>query len=162
MSNSDIIPNLLVTGASGNVGHELVKQLLASSPLTNQNVIAGVHTKNGAEKLSKYSGLKIVDLDYNKTDTITNAFRNVNSLFLLTIPNPDSIDSFVDLIKLAKHNGISYVVKLSVQETIDSAPNTWTFAQAGGENNRRIWNSAYFLMSYRVYAKLCNILRGHY
>jgi hypothetical protein len=45
MSNSDITPNLLVTGASGTVSHELVKQLLASSPLTNQNVIAGVHKK---------------------------------------------------------------------------------------------------------------------
>ncbi|MDF0681673.1 MAG: SDR family oxidoreductase [Candidatus Nitrosocosmicus sp.] len=125
MNNSDIIANLLVTGASGTVGHELVKQLLASPPhLANHNIIAGVHSKNGAEKLNNYSGLKIVDFDYSKSDTITNAFRNVNSLFLLTIPNPDSLDNFVDLINLAKNSGISYVVKLSVQETIDSEPKT--------------------------------------
>jgi uncharacterized protein YbjT (DUF2867 family) len=104
MNNSDTTPNLLVTSASGTVGNELVKQLLASPHLTNQNIITGVHSKNGAEKLSKYSGLKVVELDYNKPDTITNAFRNVNSLFLLTIPNPESIDNFADLIKLAKNN----------------------------------------------------------
>ena len=54
MDNSNVTPNLLVTGASGTVGHELVKQLLASTPLTNHNIIAGVHSKDGAEKLSNY------------------------------------------------------------------------------------------------------------
>ena len=124
MSNSDIIPNLLVTGASGTVSHELVKQLLASTPLTNHNIIAGVHSKEEAEKLSNYSGLKIVDLDYDKPDTVANAFRNVDNLFLLTIPNPDSMDNFTDVNNLAKDNGVSYIVKLSVQETIDSEPTT--------------------------------------
>ena len=112
MDNSVMMPNLLVTGASGIVGHELVKQLLASTPLTNQNIIAGVHSKDGAEIMSKYSGLKIVDLDYDKPDTVANAFRNIDSLFLLTMPNPDSIDNFADVIKLAMNNGISYIVKL--------------------------------------------------
>ena len=124
MDNSNVTPNLLVTGASGTVGHELVKQLLASTPLTNHNIIAGVHSKEGAEKLSNYSGLKIVDLDYDKPDTVANAFRNVDNLFLLTIPNPDSMDNFTDVINLAKDNGVSYIVKLSVQETIDSEPTT--------------------------------------
>ena len=62
--------------------------------------------------MSKYSGLKIVDLDYDKPDTVANAFRNIDSLFLLTMPNPDSIDNFADVIKLAMNNGISYIVKL--------------------------------------------------
>ncbi len=86
--------------------------------------MAGVHSKDGTEKLSNYSGLKIVDLDYNRPDTVASAFKNVNSLFLLTIPNHDSIDNFTEVIKLAKINGISYIVKLSVQETIDSEPKT--------------------------------------
>ena len=124
MDNSDITPNLLVTGASGTVGHELVKQLLASTPLTNHNIIAGVHSRDGAEKLSNYSGLKIVDLDYDKPDTVANAFRNVDNLFLLTIPNPDFMDNFAAVINLAKDNGVSYIVKLSVQETIDLEPKT--------------------------------------
>ena len=124
MNNSDITPKLLVTGATGTVSHQLVKLLLASSSLPNQTVIAGVHSKDGAKKLSKYSGLKIVNLDYNKSGTVANAFKNVNTLFLLTIPNPDSIDNFTDVIKLAKDKGISYIVKLSVQETMDLEPKT--------------------------------------
>lgn len=61
---------ILVTGTSGTVGTEVVRQLISSShssPSSDGRVIAAVHSKDKANKLrDEIKMVEIVDMDYNK------------------------------------------------------------------------------------------------
>jgi uncharacterized protein YbjT (DUF2867 family) len=56
----------------------------------------------------------IVDMDYNKRETIINAVNGIDKLFLLTLPRPDMSEITSSLINEAKKNNVEHVVKLSV------------------------------------------------
>ena len=112
---------ILVTGATGTVGSEVVKQLvssISSHSSSDQSIIrAAVHSQNKADKFGEYGGetVEIVHMDYNKPETIAAALHKVGKLFLLTLPsllNMTDISSKV--IREAKKNGVQYIVKLSV------------------------------------------------
>jgi uncharacterized protein YbjT (DUF2867 family) len=110
---------ILVTGATGTVGSEVVKQLVSSisSPSSSgQNVIrAAVHSQTKADKFRQYDEtVKIVNMDYNKPETIGAALDKVGKLFLLTLPSLNMTDISSKVISEAKKNGVQYIVKLSV------------------------------------------------
>jgi uncharacterized protein YbjT (DUF2867 family) len=112
---------ILVTGSTGNVGSVVVEQLvtqtfLSSSPSSSRHnrIRAAVHSQNKVDKLERYDSkeVEIVPLDYNKTETIASALKNVDKLFLLVNPAPHlSISSSV--IEEAKKNNIKHIVMLS-------------------------------------------------
>lgn len=81
-----MVETILVTGATGTVSSEVVKQLSFSG----QNVKAAVHTKSKADKFNYDKRIDIVSIDYNKPESIANAFRDVDNAFLLTPPSPDN------------------------------------------------------------------------
>jgi uncharacterized protein YbjT (DUF2867 family) len=69
---------ILVIGATGNVGSEVVEQLLKQTLLSSQHnrIKAAVHLQNKVYKLKKYNKeveIEFVSLDYNKAETIANA-----------------------------------------------------------------------------------------
>jgi len=101
---------ILVTGATGTVGSEVVKQLAS----LGQNVKASVHTQSKANKFKDQNGIDTVSIDFYKPETIADAFRYVDRVFLLTPPSPDMTNLYSTLITEAKKNDIKYIVKLSV------------------------------------------------
>jgi uncharacterized protein YbjT (DUF2867 family) len=101
---------ILVTGATGTVGSEVVKQLAS----LGQNVKASVHTQSKANKFKDQNGIDTVSIDFYKPETIADAFRHVDRVFLLTPPSPDMTNLYSTLITEAKKNDIKYIVKLSV------------------------------------------------
>ena len=113
---------ILVTGATGTVGSEVVKQL-ASSDQRGQSVIrAAIHSQNKADKFkSDNKTVEIVNFDYNKPDTIADALDHINTLFLVTLPTPNMANISSSLVKEAKKNGVKYIVKLSVMKA-DAEP----------------------------------------
>jgi uncharacterized protein YbjT (DUF2867 family) len=52
-------------------------------------------------------------LDYTKPETITNALKNVDKLFLQTLPVPQVADICFNVVEEAKKNDVDYIVKLS-------------------------------------------------
>lgn len=104
---------ILVTGATGTVGSEVVKQLVSTS--TNKIIRAAIHSKKRDDKIRQFAdkGVEIVELDYTKPETMTNALNVVDKLFLQTLPIPDSIDICSNIVKEAKKNDVTYIVKLS-------------------------------------------------
>jgi len=65
---------ILVTGAAGNVGTELVKQLSAAGAIFR----AGVHSNKRSDKIGTIpSRAQLIEIDYDKPETqeITSRFR---------------------------------------------------------------------------------------
>ena len=112
---------ILVIGATGTVGSEVVKQLVSSSSSSSyssdRNVIikAAIHSQNKADNFKEYNKtVQIVNMDYNKPETITDVLNRVDKLFLLTLPTHNSIDIYSNLVREVRKSGnINHIVKLS-------------------------------------------------
>jgi uncharacterized protein YbjT (DUF2867 family) len=116
---------ILVIGATGTVGSEVVKQLVSSS--SDQNVIrAVVHSQDKAEKFKQYKTVETVNMDYNNSETIAAALNQVDKLFLLTLPTLNVIEIYSNLVKQIRKyggGGINHIVKLSSMEA-ETGPET--------------------------------------
>ena len=117
---------ILVTGATGTVGSEVVKQLVSSSSsssLGKNDIIikAAIHSQNRANNFIQYNkSIQTVNVDYNRPETLADALNQVDRLFLLTLPAPD-MTVYSNLVKeISKYNGsINHVVKLSSMAAYD-------------------------------------------
>ena len=75
---------ILVTGATGTVGSEIVKQL--SRDASSYNIKAGVHSIENAKRVQQYDRVKAVQIDYDIQEGLETAFRGADKLFLHTPP----------------------------------------------------------------------------
>ncbi len=106
-----MVETILITGATGTVGSEVVKQL--SSNMTDINIKAAVHSIENAKKV-QYDKVEVVQIDYNKPETLKEAFKDADKLFLLTHPSPKSAEHESNLVTEAKKAGIRHIVKQSI------------------------------------------------
>jgi uncharacterized protein YbjT (DUF2867 family) len=104
--------SILVTGASGNIGSEVVKQLLGAAPAVS--IKAAVHSRQNVKNVKDGDRVKAVPIDYNESDTLREALKDVDKLFLLTpdVPNAHTLAS--NVVIEAKKAGIRHIVKQSV------------------------------------------------
>ena len=100
---------ILVTGATGTVGTEVVKQISS----LGHRVRAAIHTPNKAHKF-KGNTVDQVTIDYTRPETFHDALKDVDKLFLLTPISPNMGSNSSNLVKGAQQNGIKHIVKLSV------------------------------------------------
>ena len=100
---------ILITGASGNVGTELVKILTARGVALR----AMVRSPEAAQKIEARAGVEIVAGDFNDAATIARALAGIDRAFLLT-PSSEQAEAqqsaFVDV---ARRAGVQHLVKLS-------------------------------------------------
>jgi uncharacterized protein YbjT (DUF2867 family) len=110
-----MVDTILVTGATGTVGSEVTKQLI-SSPTSNFNIKAAVHSQESANRVAAETRVKPVLIDYNKPDTIEEAFKDVDRLFLLTPFQSNMVELSSNLVNVAKKKtgAVKHIVKLSV------------------------------------------------
>ena len=95
---------ILVTGASGNIGRELVKQLQARGA-----DFAVMTSKPG----STPSGVPSVQGDFTRPDTLPAAFASVDTLFLL-FPLTPGMDAMArNAVAAAKAAGVRHIVRSS-------------------------------------------------
>lgn len=99
---------ILVTGVTGNIGNEVVKALLPKN----------VDIKVGARDLSKVQNMpwagqvSMVELDYDKPETVKNSLEGVDKLFLVTVAGEYKEHSVAELI-LANASSLKQIVRLS-------------------------------------------------
>ena len=104
--SSESEPRILVIGASGTVGKELVQQLTEM----HQKVRILVRDPARIPKVNNLVEPFIGDLD--KPDTLLNAMRGIKRLFLIT----GSTQQDRNVLDVGKTTGLEQIVKLSTQE----------------------------------------------
>ncbi|MDF0668471.1 MAG: SDR family oxidoreductase [Nitrospira sp.] len=124
---------ICVTGASGTVGSEVVKQLgTAHAPFR-----AGYFSRRTAEA-AHTRGIDAVVIDYNRPETLRAAFQGCDKLFLLgpTLPNQTQLE--LNAVEAAKQGGIPHIVKQSVMAAHEER---YTIARVHRAVERRIESS---------------------
>jgi uncharacterized protein YbjT (DUF2867 family) len=99
---------ILVTGATGNVGSQVVRQLSSFGV----KVRAAVQSKLRAGEI-KNTSAELVEMNFNRSETIGAAFKDIQKLFLLTPFVPDMVDMSKNLVGQAKEANVDHIVKQS-------------------------------------------------
>lgn len=100
---------ILVTGAGGTVGSEVLKQLREQGA----KVRAAFNNSDKAERAKK-QGIETALLDFADRGSIAVALKGVDKVFLLgpTVPNQTQLEN--NVVEEAKKAGVKHIVKLSV------------------------------------------------
>lgn len=108
---------ILITGATGNIGAELVKRLSGGK----QAVRAFVRSRARAQAIA-LPGIELVEGDFNKPESFAHALDGIDRFFLL-IPSSAQVEqqqrNFVDA---AKGANVRHIVKLSQFAADECAP----------------------------------------
>ncbi len=126
--------NILITGATGNIGSRLIEHLRGK----DFNVNAGVRN---IEKSKSFKGnnIGLAEFDYDRPETFANAFSGIDKLFIVPPMDPDFTPRFRAAIDSAKKAGVKYIAKLSVNGADKSSENT--FQKLHGEVEEIVKNS---------------------
>jgi uncharacterized protein YbjT (DUF2867 family) len=100
---------ILVTGATGKVGQEVVRQLASA----NIPLRAFVRDPLRASHI-RLPGVQIAVGDLAKPETLDAAMDGVDKVFLLSAPDPDQVNLQSNAIDSARRMGARHVVKVSV------------------------------------------------
>ena len=106
---------ILVTGATGNVGFEVIRFLYKNN--TSNKIIAGVRKIEKAKEVFKeYANLNFVNFDFEDPGTFDESLSGIDCIFLLRPPQISDVDKyFRPLVSQIKKNNINEVIFLSVQ-----------------------------------------------
>jgi uncharacterized protein YbjT (DUF2867 family) len=100
---------ILITGATGTVGSEVVKQLSDKG-----EIIRAAARSASDNTFRNLNSVRVVQLDYNNPGRLATALKGVEKLFLLTPPQSTTVDFTSNLVREAKKAGVKYIVKQSV------------------------------------------------
>jgi uncharacterized protein YbjT (DUF2867 family) len=114
MENNTTIKNVLITGATGNIGTAVIKALQGINH--SLNIIAGVRNiDEESKKLHEYK-LSFAKFDFTDATTYLPSLQNCDLLFLLRPPQiSDTNKYFKPLIEVAKLCEVKHIIFLSVQ-----------------------------------------------
>lgn len=101
---------ILVTGATGTTGREIVKQLVAKGV----KVRAMVRNYTKAEDMAQL-GVEIVEADFDKPQTLDIALKGVERALLLPANTLQQLEQETNFIEAAKRAGVRHIVKYSAR-----------------------------------------------
>lgn len=106
---------ILITGATGNIGTEVV-HYLCELDQESEIIVAVRNIESAKKKCSIPSSVTFRLFDFEVQASFNAAFKDIDMLFLLRPPHISKVDKyFLPLLQSAKNNGIDKVMFLSVQ-----------------------------------------------
>ncbi|MEA2644622.1 MAG: hypothetical protein QOG08_1648, partial [Chloroflexota bacterium] len=126
---------ILVTGATGLNGSELVRRLSAKGIPSR----ALVRNLAKAQPLALLPNVEVVEGDMARPDSLADALRGVDRAMLISSSDPTMVETQSSFIDAAKKAGVEHVVKLSgIIPELDSA---FRFARMHAEIEKRLEDS---------------------
>jgi uncharacterized protein YbjT (DUF2867 family) len=110
---------ILVTGATGTIGREAVKQLI----LAKARVKAGVYNEKEAEKLNLI-GAEIVPIDFENPETVASALNGVEKVLLITPFTEKMAEYTKNFVNAAKNAGVSHILRISMMNASLNSPSS--------------------------------------
>ena len=115
------VKTVLVTGATSMVGKELVKEL--STNTKNIRIKAAGRSEENVKRIINSDKVESIRFDYARPETLREAVRDVDSIFLITPFQSDMVELTSNLLREIKNVGnIKQIVKLSVLRGDSTCP----------------------------------------
>jgi uncharacterized protein YbjT (DUF2867 family) len=108
---------ILVTGATGSNGSEIVKRLTVK----NVPVRAMVRNRDRATAIAA-PNVEIVEGDFDRPETLLTALKGADRMFLVTNSSERAQAQQLACVEAAKHSGVAHIVKLSQFAADASSP----------------------------------------
>ena len=108
---------ILVTGATGSNGREIIKHLA----LRNVQVRAMVRDRDRARAIA-VPNVEVVEGDFDRPETLLDALAGVKRAFLITNSSDSAQAQQLAFIDAAKQRGVKHIVKLSQFEADANSP----------------------------------------
>jgi uncharacterized protein YbjT (DUF2867 family) len=106
--------NVLITGATGNVGSTVISALVSLPH--HLNLFAGVRNISESAKTGDYNNVKPVSFDFTDPANAKNALQHCDILFLLRPPQLSEVNKyFKPIVDGCVETGVKHIVFLSVQ-----------------------------------------------
>lgn len=102
---------ILVTGTTGTVGNQVLKQLSGTS--RNIRIRAGGRSLEKVKRVVNSDKVEPVQIDYHKSETISKAVKDVDRVFLVTPFQSDMVELTSNLLRESKKNNVKFMVMLS-------------------------------------------------
>jgi uncharacterized protein YbjT (DUF2867 family) len=104
--------SILVTGGDGNIGSEVISQL--SSKSNNVRIVGGIRSLSKKKNIdNRPDNHDLVEIEYGNPETVKEALKGIDKLFLLTPTDPKMLDFTSNLVNGAKERDVKHIVKLS-------------------------------------------------
>lgn len=123
---------ILVTGATGTIGSEVVKRLVEMN-IPVRALVRDVH------KAALPQGVTIAQGDFLHPDTLEQALQGVERAFLVSANDPRQVEMEANFIAAAQQMRVQHIVKLSVMGADVNSPST--FQRWHGEIQQRLEDS---------------------
>jgi NAD(P)H dehydrogenase (quinone) len=108
---------ILVTGATGGLGHETIDALLTTTPATE--IVALVRDASKATDLVQ-RGVDVRQADYTDYPALVQAFRGIEKVLLVsTVAFSDRLSQHRNVIDAAKETGVKHLFYTSIQRSSD-------------------------------------------
>ena len=114
--------NILVTGATGTVGSDVLRGLAGREGI---QVRAAVRERSKAAALAG-PGVDLALFDYSKPETLEPVCQGIDAIFMVSPFAPDGVAQSLAFLGVASAAGVKHVVKLSVTRSVrDTTVGSW-------------------------------------
>ncbi len=107
---------ICVTGASGTLSSEVIRQLEPSKA-----PFRGAYFSNERAEAARARGIEAVIIDYNRPETLREAFQGCDQLFLLGPNALNQSELEQNAVEAAKAAGVRHIVKQSVMGAVEES-----------------------------------------
>ncbi|HVI46698.1 MAG TPA: SDR family oxidoreductase [Chitinophaga sp.] len=151
---------ILVTGATGHLGNDVVHHLLKKIPASEIAALARDTTRLTA---LKEKGVEIRPGDYNDYDSLVKAFSGIDKLYFVASNDiPNRMQQHINVVNAAKEANVKHVVFTSFQRRRDSGTPIAFISDVYLETESRLKQSGitYTLMKHGLYADVLPFFLG--